>query len=109
MNARDLLNIINGTFGVRNCATSIKENKHAKRECLNYFIHECLGPCTGRISKEEYRQEINKVIAFLNGDLKFAKAELTKKMQRVLKICNLNAQKFIEIILTWLIIWASKL
>lgn len=88
INARDLLDIINCTFGIRNCSLSIKEGKTIKRECLSYFINECLAPCTGKVSKQEYLQEINKVIAFLNGDLKYAKEVLTKKMQ----ICADNLQ-----------------
>ncbi|MNR86222.1 UvrABC system protein C [compost metagenome] len=37
------------------------------RPCLNYAIGRCLGPCQGLVSKEDYREVVRKVEAFLSG------------------------------------------
>lgn len=79
INISDLFKIINNSFKLRDCSVSM--NGRAKRECLNYHIHNCLAPCTGRCTAEEYRGEVDKVIRFLKGDLYEAKEILTTKMQ----------------------------
>ncbi|MGN0961008.1 MAG: excinuclease ABC subunit UvrC [Christensenellales bacterium] len=79
VNVTDLMKIINNTFKLRDCNLNI--NKKYNRECLNYHINNCLAPCTGRCTKEEYRREVDNVIEFLKGDLTKAKSILTKKMQ----------------------------
>jgi excinuclease ABC subunit C len=37
------------------------------RPCLDYYIKRCGAPCVGYVSKEEYREGIDGVIAFLSG------------------------------------------
>lgn len=79
INANELYKIINNTFKLRDC--KINMNKKHQRECLNYHIQHCLAPCTGRCSKEEYREQVDKVIRFLKGDLSEAKEILENKMK----------------------------
>ena len=79
INAGVLFKIINNTFKLRDCNLNL--SKPAKRECLNYQLHTCLAPCTARCTKEEYCQEVDKVIRFLKGDLTEAKEILTEKMR----------------------------
>ena len=78
INAGLLYKIINNTFKLRDCKLNL--NKKCSRECLNYHINNCLAPCTNRCTKEEYRQEVDRVINFLKGDLDEARDILTKKM-----------------------------
>lgn len=78
INANTLYNIINNTFKLRDC--SLNMNKKIDRECLNYHIKNCLAPCTKRCTKSEYREEVDRVINFLKGDLGEAKSILEKKM-----------------------------
>lgn len=80
VNARDLLQLINTTFSLKTCKLNLNNGKRAKRECLNYHLGLCHAPCVGKISKEEYRKEIDKVISFLNGDVSYAKTILNEKM-----------------------------
>lgn len=49
---------------------------------MNYHIHQCQAPCQGYITREEYAQNIKKVIDFLNGNYREILRELEKKMQR---------------------------
>ncbi len=65
---REILKTINMAFKIRTCKLKINSSTHAKRECLNYSLGLCLAPCTGRTTKEEYGEEIKKVVRFLNGN-----------------------------------------
>ena len=51
------------------------------RPCLNGFMGLCCAPCNARISKEEYRQNIDDAIAFLKGGSARAVRDMTAKMQ----------------------------
>lgn len=79
INANSLYKIINNTFKLRDCKLNFI--KKCSRECLNYHINNCLAPCTNRCTKEEYKEEVSRVIDFLKGDLSFAKQVLTDKMR----------------------------
>lgn len=79
VNITDLMKIINSTFKLRDC--NLNMNSKCNRECLNYHINNCLAPCTGRCTKDEYRAEVDNVIDFLRGNLEHAKKVITKKMQ----------------------------
>lgn len=79
INANELLKIINNTFKLRDCKLNM--SKKQSRECLNFHINNCLAPCTGRCTKEDYREQVDKVINFLKGDLTEAKEILTAKMK----------------------------
>ncbi|MBE5736012.1 MAG: excinuclease ABC subunit UvrC [Clostridiales bacterium] len=79
VNITDLMKIINSSFKIRDCKISLM--RPSKRECLNYHIGNCLAPCTRKCSVEEYRAEVDKVIAFLKGDLSIARKILEDKMK----------------------------
>ena len=44
-------------------------------------MKQCTGPCTGNVSQEAYRENIQKVLKFLNGDFQETIDALTEKMQ----------------------------
>ena len=79
INANTLFKIINNTFRLRDC--NLNMDRKNNRACLNYHINNCLAPCIHACSKEEYRQEVDKVVNFLKGDLTEAKKILENKMQ----------------------------
>ncbi|MCK4826497.1 excinuclease ABC subunit C, partial [bacterium] len=62
---RKTLKLIKKIFHFRSCSKYIDGT--SKRPCLKYYIHNCLGPCIGAVSKDEYREMINQVILFLEG------------------------------------------
>ncbi len=80
VNAKRLYDLVQNTFCLRDCNNNFSETKKLKRECLNYHIGKCLAPCTGRVTKAQYRNEVDKVISFFNGDHTYAKAVLSRKM-----------------------------
>lgn len=85
---REIIKTINFAFKVRTCSMKISTTPKAKRECLNFSLGLCYGPCTGRITKEEYSEEIKKVIRFLNGNDEEIEEILTEKMQNASNLQN---------------------
>lgn len=85
---QELLKTINYAFKVRTCKNNIVEGKHAKRECLNFSLGLCLAPCTGRVTKAEYAEEIKKVINFLNGNDDEIENVLLEKMNTASELQN---------------------
>ncbi|MEE8470916.1 MAG: excinuclease ABC subunit UvrC, partial [Dehalococcoidia bacterium] len=51
------------------------------RPCFYYYIHRCVGACSGEITKEEYRQIIDHVIRFLEGKQEQVARDLRRKME----------------------------
>ena len=61
INVRDVVNIIKTAYGMRTCNPRMKVNKNS-RECLDWFIGLCKAPCTARVTAEQYRETVEKVI-----------------------------------------------
>jgi excinuclease ABC subunit C len=76
---RRTLRLVKKIFPYRSCSKRI----HGKegRPCLDYHIHQCLGPCIGAVEKGEYHQVINQVILFLQGKQELILRELDSKMK----------------------------
>lgn len=77
INCGDILQILQLTYSVRQCRT---KTTGTKRECLNYHIGICTAPCAGKVSKEEYAEQVKKAISFLDGNYKSAEQLLKNKM-----------------------------
>lgn len=60
----DVVGIIRSAYRMRTCP---KKFKKGARECLNYHIDLCLAPCCGHVTPEEYREVVERVMAFLSG------------------------------------------
>jgi excinuclease ABC subunit C len=52
------------------------------RPCFDYYIHRCVGACSGEITKEEYRDIIKQVILFLEGKQALLVRDLLRKMEQ---------------------------
>jgi excinuclease ABC subunit C len=76
---RKTLRLIKKIFPYRSCSKRIDGKD--KRPCLDYHIHQCLGPCIGAVDKEEYRDVINQVILFLQGKQELILRELDARMK----------------------------
>ncbi|HHW89962.1 MAG TPA: excinuclease ABC subunit UvrC [Clostridiales bacterium] len=84
---REMVELISGAYLVRAC--NYKRFNRSHRECLNYHIGLCSAPCVGRVSPEEYRRQIDKVIAFLSGKDNHMEEILRDRMTQAA-----NEQKF---------------
>ncbi len=49
--------------------------------CLQYHIKKCLGPCIGKVSQEEYRKIIDKIVLFLKGQTAEIEKQIKVEMQ----------------------------
>jgi excinuclease ABC subunit C len=76
---RKTVRLIKRIFPYRNCSKHIDGND--KRPCLDYYIHQCLGPCIAAVEKDEYREVVNQVILFLQGKQELILRELNAKMK----------------------------
>jgi len=108
VSVNEIVNIIYSAFKIRSCNTKIKAKnneimnekpqktlKPQQRECLNYMLGLCPAPCTNKISVENYRRTIDKVIDFLNGNDTLTEKILTEKM--MLEAEKENFEKALEL------------
>jgi len=77
---KQTLKVLKGIFPLRSCSKKITGN--AQRPCINYYIHHCLGPCIGAVSKPEYSDMIEQVIRFLEGKQEKIVRTLENRMQK---------------------------
>ena len=81
ISATEMLRLIHSAFPVRECALNMEKIPKSHRPCLNAHIGRCLAPCSGKVTKEEYRAVLNDVIAFLNGNDDTIRDNLERKMR----------------------------
>ena len=72
---RDTMKLIRTMFPLRHC-----RNLNARRPCLQYHLHRCLAPCTGKVPVSEYRQLVDSVLMLLDGKVSQLEKELKEKM-----------------------------
>ncbi len=90
--AKEMVDFIKQKYKIRQC----KNFKSNTRECLNYHIKRCLAPCTGKISKEDYRKQINEIIDLLDGKTDKILKDLEKQMQENSKNLNFEEAAYIR-------------
>lgn len=78
MAVNNVLDILQKAFLLRSCRDAVFHNR--QRPCLLHQIKRCSAPCTGRISKEDYRKLVNEAIDFLEGRNTKIQEELSAKM-----------------------------
>ncbi|MCH5276091.1 MAG: excinuclease ABC subunit UvrC [Lachnospiraceae bacterium] len=78
---KDTIELLNKLYQLRTCNRSLPRDIGQDRPCLNYHIKQCLAPCQGYIGKEEYRQQVEQALDFLNGNYGTILKELESKMQ----------------------------
>jgi excinuclease ABC subunit C len=76
---RGTLDLLGKIFQLRSCEGP-EPGRHSGSPCLDYYIKRCGAPCVGYVSKEEYRQGIDGVIAFLSGRFKQIERDLEERM-----------------------------
>lgn len=104
--AHMLMSLINSLYKLRNCNLQLSPATIAAgkfRVCLEYHIGNCLGPCVGNVSEEEYNEfivnirnilkgNVSQVIEFMTGrmkkyatDMQFEKAQFMKESVEALR------------------------
>lgn len=79
---RETIDLIRRLYHLRSCNRNLPRDIGKDRPCLYYHIHQCEAPCQGWVSKEAYREQLEKAIDFLNGRTENEVRELTRRMQK---------------------------
>jgi len=62
---RATLNLLQKLFMLRQCEDSYFRNR--SRPCLQHQIMRCTAPCVGLIKADEYREDVERAVLFLDG------------------------------------------
>ena len=91
---KDTIELVNKIYQLRTCNRTLPRDTGKDRPCLNYHIHQCTAPCQGYITKEAYRERVDAVVEFLNGNYAPVLKSLEEKMNTA--SANLEFEKAIE-------------
>src|SRR4051794_16844602 len=77
---RETLDLLGKVFQFRTC-DGPEPGRASGSPCLDYFIKRCQAPCVGYVSKEEYRNSIESIVAFLSGRYRQIERDLEREMK----------------------------
>jgi excinuclease ABC subunit C len=77
---RGTLDLLGKVFLFRSCQ-GVEPGRRSGSPCLDYYIKRCGAPCVGYVDKEEYREAIDGVIAFLSGRYREIERDLERRMK----------------------------
>jgi excinuclease ABC subunit C len=78
---KETFRLLRRIFPLRSCRHNF-DRERIERPCLNFHIKRCLAPCSGKISKERYREIIDEVCMFLEGRQTELLVKLRKEMEK---------------------------
>ena len=77
---KDVIELTRKLYHLRTCSRVLPRDIGKERPCLYYHIKQCYGPCQGYVSKEAYREQVDALLEFLNGNHKNVLKDLKEKM-----------------------------
>ena len=78
---RDTIDLLQKLYHIRQCNKKLPKEQGIGRPCLYYQMKQCPAPCQNYISEEAYRESVQGVLDFLNGNTKQVVQELEEKMR----------------------------
>ena len=78
------VHMLQGIYKFRTCTLTIHEDNKTNqffRPCLLHAIKRCSAPCANRISREEYKSEIDQFLKFLQSKRSVMLRDLKKQME----------------------------
>lgn len=94
-----VLELIKKLYKPRTCRlllTRESVERGAFKPCLEYHIHNCLGPCIGRQSYEEYAENMRQAREILKGNTRQLSDMLYKNMQRLAEDLEFEAAERVK-------------
>ncbi|MBN1756405.1 excinuclease ABC subunit UvrC [bacterium] len=77
---RKTLETVKRIFRIRDCNQILPRSSPGK-PCLNYEIKRCYAPCAGKISPQDYQEQIRNIVLFLKGK----RSEITKTINGLMQ------------------------
>lgn len=77
---KDVIELVRKLYQVRSCSRTLPRDIGKDRPCLYYHMKQCTAPCQGLVTEEAYRNNIDGVLRFLNGEVQETVNALTDKM-----------------------------
>lgn len=94
-----VLELIKKLYKPRTCRlllTRESVERGSFKPCLEYHIHNCLGPCIGRQSYEEYAENMRQAREILKGNTRQLSDMLYKNMQRLAENLEFEAAERVK-------------
>ena len=94
-----VLELIKKLYKPRTCRlllTRESVERGAFKPCLEYHIHNCLGPCFGKQSYEEYAENMRQAREILKGNTRQLSDMLYKNMQRLAENLEFEAAERVK-------------
>lgn len=73
---------VNKVFLLPTCNRNFPQEIGKQRPCLNYHIKQCMAPCSGKISPQEYAEALEEAVSFLKSSSANTQKILTQKMMQ---------------------------
>ena len=79
---RAMVEEANKIYKLATCNRKFPADIGKSRPCLNYYIGQCSAPCRGKISEEEYGENLNDAVEFLKGGQSQQVKQLKEQMEK---------------------------
>lgn len=89
--AKSTVEAINRFYPLQMCTKKTSFGKVSGKVCLNYHIGRCMGPCTGKIPKEEYSLHVQDALSILSGNFRILTEKISSAMEEESEKLNFEA------------------
>ena len=94
-----VLDLIKKLYKPRTCRLPLSPEAIGKgqfKPCLEYHIHNCMGPCVGRQSYDEYQENMRQAREILKGNTRQLRDLLYQNMQRLAESLEFEAAERVK-------------
>ena len=94
-----VLDLIKKLYKPRTCRLQLSPEAIGKgqfKPCLEYHIHNCMGPCVGRQSYDEYQENMRQAREILKGNTRQLRDMLYQNMQRLAENLEFEAAERVK-------------
>ncbi len=107
---RDGIALLQKVFQIRTCEDAVFANR--SRPCMLHQIQRCTAPCVGLVTPEEYREDVQAAVLFLQGKTGEVREQLQAQMaaaaaalaferaarirDKIVRLAQLQSKQFVE-------------